>query len=59
VAAATAEEAGRALAAHFARYGPPLVLKSDNGSAFGALAADELLDEAGVIPLGPPARCWA
>lgn len=55
-AAPTAEEAGWALAALFAQYGPPLVLKSDNGPAFIAATTRRLLAEAGVIPLFSPPR---
>jgi transposase InsO family protein len=55
-AAPTAEEAGWALAALFAHYGPPLVLKSDNGSAFLAAAMRQFLAEEGVIPLFSPPR---
>ena len=38
----------------FARYGPPLVLKSDNGPAFRAAQTKSFLDQAGVIPLYSP-----
>jgi transposase InsO family protein len=43
VAEATAAAVVEALRGLFAEYGPPLVLKSDNGSAFGAAAVQELL----------------
>jgi transposase InsO family protein len=49
-AAATAE----ALAGLFAVLGPPLVLKSDNGSAFGAPAVATLLHNFGVLSLFSP-----
>jgi transposase InsO family protein len=52
-AAATVVEALRSL---FARDDPPLVLKSDNGSAFGALAVQELLHQRGVKNLFSPPR---
>ncbi len=38
----------------FDRYGPPLVLKRDNGSNLVAPVVDELLDAYGVIPLTSP-----
>ena len=40
----------------FARYGPPLVLKSDNGSAFRAIETKRFLEQAHVIPLYSPRR---
>jgi transposase InsO family protein len=52
--AASAQETISALALLFALYGPPLVLKSDNGSAFLAEATQALLGGAGVIPLYSP-----
>jgi hypothetical protein len=52
--AASAQETTAALALLFALYGPPLVLKSDNGSAFLAEATQALLGGAGVIPLYSP-----
>jgi transposase InsO family protein len=55
VAAATAQETVQALAALFAVYGAPLVLKSDNGSPFIAGATQALLAGVGVIPLLSPA----
>jgi hypothetical protein len=56
IRSATAEEAGVALAALFARYGIPLVLKTDNGSPFGAEDTQGLLHQATVIPLFSPPR---
>jgi transposase InsO family protein len=53
--AETAAEVVHALASLFVLYGPPLVLKSDNGSAFIAGATQALLASAGVIPLFSPA----
>lgn len=38
----------------FLQYGPPLVLKSDNGSTLTAALVAELLDRYGVIPLVSP-----
>ena len=43
------------MASLFVLYGPPLVLKSDNGSAFVAGATQALLAGARVIPLFSPA----
>ena len=43
VEAATGESAARALESLFATYGPPLVLKSDNGSHFTGAAVQGLL----------------
>ena len=40
-----------ALRSLFARHGPPLVLKTDNGSPFGADATQTFLAQAKVIPL--------
>jgi transposase InsO family protein len=54
VRAATASVAADALAALFAVVGPPLVLKSDNGSAFGAPAVMTLLHDYGVLSLFSP-----
>jgi transposase InsO family protein len=51
---ADGDEARRALAALFACHGAPLVLKSDNGSAFTAEATHALLDGAGVLALFSP-----
>jgi transposase InsO family protein len=53
--AETAAEVVNALASLFVLYGPPLVLKSDNGSAFIAEATQALLAGAAVIPLFSPA----
>jgi transposase InsO family protein len=53
--AENAAETRNALASLFVLYGPPLVLKSDNGSAFVAEATQALLAGAGVIPLFSPA----
>ena len=54
LAAATAQEVVGALGSLFAEHGPPLVLKSDNGSAFCAGAVQAVLAGAGVIPLFSP-----
>jgi transposase InsO family protein len=54
VADATAATVVEALRSLFAEYGPPLVLKSDNGSAFGAAAVQELLEQHGVKNLFSP-----
>jgi len=54
LAAATAQEVAGALGSLFAMHGPPLVLKSDNGSAFCAGAVQEVVAGAGVIPLFSP-----
>jgi putative transposase len=43
VEAATGDVAAAALAGLFARHGPPLVLKCDNGSAFTGAAVQDLL----------------
>jgi transposase InsO family protein len=51
---ANADEAVAALAMLFALHGAPLVLKSDNGSAFAAEVTRALLDQAGVVPLFSP-----
>jgi transposase InsO family protein len=53
--AESAAETVNALASLFVLHGPPLVLKSDNGSAFVAGATQALLAGAGVIPLFSPA----
>jgi transposase InsO family protein len=54
VADATATTVIEALRSLFAEYSPPLVLKSDNGSAFGAAAVQELLAQRGVKNLFSP-----
>ena len=54
VADATATTVIEPLRSLFAEYGPPLVLKSDNGSAFGAAAVQKLLAECGVKNLFSP-----
>lgn len=51
VEAETAETAAFALAALFAEHGPPLVLKSDNGSPFTAQPVRALLSAQGVTDL--------
>jgi len=53
--AESAAETINALASLFVIHGPPLVLKSDNGSAFIAGATQALLAGAQVIPLFSPA----
>jgi hypothetical protein len=52
--AATAIAAAEPLAGLFVRHGPPLVVKSDNGSAFGAPAVATLLENFAVLPLFSP-----
>ena len=52
--AATAAAAAEALAGLFVVLGPPLVLKSDNGSAFGAPAVAAVLHRFGVLRLFSP-----
>jgi transposase InsO family protein len=54
VAAPTAAGAIAALSRLFARHGPPLVLKCDNGSAFIANEFQMLLQRWGVTPLYSP-----
>jgi transposase InsO family protein len=54
VAAATGEAARLALADLFARHGPPLVLKCDNGAPFTGGEVRALLAEHGVIALYSP-----
>jgi len=54
LAAATAAAVARTLAGLFVVHGAPLVLKSDNGSAFAAEAVAALLAQAGVVPLFSP-----
>jgi transposase InsO family protein len=56
LAAATAEAARSALSSLLARHGPPLVVKSDNGSAFGAAPVAELFAEFRVESLFSPPR---
>jgi transposase InsO family protein len=51
-----AEEACSILEELFARHGPPLVMKSDNGSAFIAEVMQELLRRRRVTPLLSPKR---
>jgi transposase InsO family protein len=51
---ATAQATIDALAMLFAVYGAPLVMKSDNGSTFDAMATLALLEQFGVIPLFSP-----
>jgi transposase InsO family protein len=52
--AATAEVTMAALAVLFARYGAPLLLKSDNGPPFRAEEMKKFLQAAGVFPLFSP-----
>jgi transposase InsO family protein len=52
----SADTAAAALAALFREHGAPLVLKSDNGSAFISGAAEALLAAWGVVPLFSPPR---
>jgi len=57
VAATTAEETIRALTLLWTIHGAPLILKSDNGSAFRAADTQRLLQRWGVVPLfSPPGR---
>lgn len=59
VADETVETTAVALAALFAEHGPPLVLKSDNGSAFKSEELQTLLGEHGVLWLpSPPRAPW-
>jgi transposase InsO family protein len=51
---ATAAQAVEALASLFIIHGAPLVLKSDNGKAFGAAEVQQLLQEFGVENLFSP-----
>jgi transposase InsO family protein len=51
---ATAEVVARVLGDLFALYGPPLVLKTDNGSHFRAEILNRFLTSAGVIQLFSP-----
>jgi transposase InsO family protein len=53
---ATAQEAALVLTSLFSQHGPPLVLKSDNGSAFISQKFHELLDAWHVTPLFSPPR---
>jgi len=52
----TAQDVLPVLRELFADYGPPLVLKSDNGSGFIAAALHDLLGEAAVAQLFSPVR---
>ena len=54
VAGQRAEDAIELLVPVFQRHGAPLVLKSDNGSAFLAEAMRAILDQYGVVPLFSP-----
>lgn len=56
VAQATAEVVQAVYRRLFAEYGPPLVLKSDNGGQFRAEETKQLLAESGVTPLYNPKR---
>ena len=56
VAAEDAQETCHSLESLFRRHGPPLVLKSDNGSAFIDDDTEQLLDRWGVFPLFSPPR---
>jgi transposase InsO family protein len=53
----TEEVTQTALARLFARYGAPLILKVDNGSAFRAEGFQQFLQAFGVIPLYSPPSC--
>lgn len=52
----TAEDVWPVLRELFAEFGPPLVLKNDNGSAFIAAVVHDLLAEAAVAQLFSPVR---
>ena len=54
VAAADGPETCQALESLFRQHGSPLVLKSDNGSAFISEATHKLLERWGVLPLFSP-----
>ena len=54
VTAADSPETRQALESLFRQYGPPLVLKSDNGSAFISDDTRKLLERWGVLPLFSP-----
>jgi transposase InsO family protein len=54
IPAANAIVTSELLAMLFVRHGAPLVLKSDNGSAFGAPPVATLLDSFGITPLFSP-----
>jgi transposase InsO family protein len=56
VAGATADEALLVLEMLVRQYGPPLVLKSDNGSAFISHSFQEWLDDWQITPLFSPIR---
>lgn len=56
VASEGAQETCHALESLFRRHGPPLVLKSDNGSAFIDDDTAQLLARWGVLPLFSPPR---
>jgi transposase InsO family protein len=53
---ATAVEALLVLESLVARYGPPLVMKSDNGSAFTSQLMDNWLTDRQIVPLFSPVR---
>lgn len=53
---ATAAEALSVLESLVAQHGPPLVLKSDNGSAFTSALVAEWLGEQQIVPLYSPVR---
>jgi len=55
--ALTEEVTREALGRLFALHGAPLVLKTDNGSAFRAALLQEFLETEGVIPLYSPPAC--
>jgi transposase InsO family protein len=59
VTAATAAVTRALLAQLFAQYGPPLLLKLDNGSAFRDAGLQRFLEEAGVFLLYSPPHCPA
>ena len=56
LAEATAEVVQATYARLFGEHGPPLVLKSDNGSQFKADETKQLLAAQGVVPLFSPRR---
>jgi transposase InsO family protein len=49
------ETVGRHLERLFKKFGPPLILKRDNGSDLDCGAVNEVLSQHGVIPLNSPA----
>jgi hypothetical protein len=50
------EEVAGHLDHHFARYGPPLFMKRDNGGNLNHAAVNQLLEDARVIPINSPVK---